>query len=147
MSASNKEISRKLFENVWNEGKVELLPEFHATDFVITDPYNPIPGKGPDVAKQYMMNYKKAFPDLTFRLDNQIAEGDYVVNFITATGTHEGELLGIPPCHKKATASLIVTLRFKNGKIVESNSLWDAVTFLRNAGVFEMLMEPAAARR
>ncbi len=147
MSASNKEISRKLFENVWNEGKVELLPEFHATDFVITDPYNPIPGKGPEVAKQYMTNYKKAFPDLMFRLDNQIAEGDYVVNFITATGTHEGELLGIPPCHKKATVSLIVTLRFKNGKIIESNSLWDAVTFLRTAGVFEMLMEPAGARR
>ncbi len=148
MSASdNKQISRKLFETVWNDGKVELLSEFHAPDFVITDPYNPISGKGLDVAKQYMMNYRKAFPDLTLKIDNQIAEGDFVVNYLTATGTHEGELMGIPPCHKKASVTLIAALRFKDGKIIESNCLWDAVTFMRNAGLFESLMEPAGARR
>ena len=142
----NKEICRRLFETVWNEGNAAAIPDFHTPDFTIEDPYNPTPGKGPDAAKKYLTSYKRSLPDLTFRIQNQIGEGDIVVNFLTATGTHDGELLGFPPTHKKATVNAIVTLRMKSGKVTECTTMWDAVSFLRAVGV-EMAPELAASRR
>lgn len=146
-TAENKEISRRLFEQVWNEGKVEMLESFHTPDWVIKDPYNTVPASGLEGAKQYVMSYRKAFPDLNFRIDEQVAEGETVVNFLTATGTHEGVLLGLPPSHKKASVSAVVKLRFRNGKIAESTSLWDALTFMRIAGGTEMPQAAAATAR
>lgn len=142
----NKEICRRLFETVWNEGNAAAIPDFHTPDFTIEDPYNPTPGKGPDAAKKYLTSYKRSLPDLTFHIQNQIGEGDIVVNFLTATGTHDGELLGFPPTHKKATVNAIVTLRMKSGKVTECTTMWDAVSFLRAVGV-EMAPELAASRR
>ena len=145
-AAENKEISRRLFEQVWNEGKVEMLEGFHTPDCVITDPYNPT-ASGLEGAKQYLSSYRKAFPDLNFRMDEQVAEGETVVNFLTVTGTHEGVLLGLPPSHKKASVSAVVKLRFRNGKIAESTSLWDALTFMRIAGGTEVPQAAAATAR
>lgn len=142
----NKEICRRLFETVWNEGNAAAIPDFHTPDFTVEDPYNPTTGKGPDAAKKYLTSYKRSLPDLHFRIENQVAEGDWVVNFLSATGTHDGELLGFPPTHKKATVNAIVTLRLKNGKICESTAMWDALSFMRSVGI-ELTPELAGSRR
>lgn len=141
----NKEISRRMFHTVWNEGRTDLLPDFHSPDFTIKDPYNVVTGSGIAAAKEYVASYRKALPDLAFRIDRQIAEGDTVVNFLTATGTHEGVLLGLPPTHERASVTAIVTLRFKNGKIIEATTLWDALTFMRTVGVGESRTAAAMA--
>lgn len=144
--ADNKAVSRKVFEKVWNEGKTDLIPELYSPDFKITDPNNPVTTKGTEAAKTYHTTYKKAFPDLSFRIDNQVAEGDLVVNILTATGTHNGEFLGIAPTHKKATANAIVTMRIVNGKVLETTTMWDALAFLRATGV-ELPLEAAMSHR
>ncbi len=142
-----KDISRRLFEKVWNEGKTEMIPELHTPDFFIKDPYNPVSIKGVEAVRQYLMNYKKAFPDLFIRVDRQIAEDDFVVNFLTATGTHQGTLLDVPPTNKTVTLTAIVTLRFVDDKIAECDTMWDALGFLRTVGSVQRVMEPLAARR
>jgi predicted ester cyclase len=65
---------------------------------------------------------------------------------MTVTGTHEGDFLGVPASHKKASVPTIVIQRFEGDKIAEGFTLWDALTFLRTAGAFEM-HEPALATR
>ena len=145
--ADNKALSRTLFEKVWNTNRTDLIPELVSPDLTINDPYNPIKTRGVDAQKTYLTNYKKAIPDLVFRIEDQVAEGDYVVNFVTATGTHEGELIGIPPTHKKATVNCIVKLRFTNGKIVDTYTLWDTFAFMKNIGVLETLTEAMMSHR
>jgi predicted ester cyclase len=58
---------------------------------------------------------------------------------LTATGTQEGELLGMPPSHRKVTSTVIVVHRLRGGKIAEARIFWDALAFLRETGALEGL--------
>ena len=63
--------------------------------------------------------FRVAFPAIHFHLEHEVAEGDLVVTRFTGHGTHEGELMGIPPTGNEVSMSGTVTLRFADGKIVE----------------------------
>src|SRR4029453_1917572 len=75
------------------EGLLKLLDEKHVWE---TDTL-PAPVVGRDGYRQAMQMYITAFPDLHFRIDQMLPSGDYVVTRSTPTGTHNGELMGIPP--------------------------------------------------
>jgi predicted ester cyclase len=69
--------------------------------------------------KQFLTALIAAFPDLTYKIEDTIAEGDLVVQRVTATGTMKGEFNGMKPSGKKATWSEMHITRFANGKVVE----------------------------
>jgi predicted ester cyclase len=59
-------------------------------------------------------------PDFHVTMEDMIAEGDNVAGRWTASGTHEAELVGIPPTGKQATWTGMTIYRFAGGKIVEA---------------------------
>jgi len=63
-----------------------------------------------------------------------VAEGDKVAARVTWTGTHKGEIMGIPPTNKKVTISLITISRIAGGKIVEDHGQFDALGLMRQLG-------------
>jgi len=139
-----KQFSRRFVETVWNEGKVEKLDTFLTPSCTYFDPSGPFDLKGIDAYKKYVMDVRKAFPDFFCKIEDQISEGDKLVTFLKITATHEGEFIGLPASHKKATIPMIVIERFAGEKIAEAYALWDVLTFLRTAGAFEA-REPAFA--
>jgi predicted ester cyclase len=64
-----------------------------------------------------------------------MAEGDKVVWRWCITGTHAGELMGIPPTGKSIKISGIVISRFANGKWAEDYVNWDTLGMLQQIGV------------
>jgi len=136
LSETNKTISRRLFEEVWNKGNLAVLNELIANDHVNSGP-GTLPGlpTGPEGAKQFVMMYRNAFPDTHFTIDEQIAEGEKVVTRWTAHGTHQGELLGIPATGKSSTVTGISVDRIVNGKIVESWGIFDQFGMMQQLGV------------
>jgi steroid delta-isomerase-like uncharacterized protein len=136
LSETNKTVSRRLFEEVWNKGNLAVLNELIANDHVNSGP-GTLPGlpTGPEGAKQFVMMYRNAFPDTHFTIDEQIAEGDKVVTRWTAHGTHQGELLGIPATDKSSTVTGISVDRIVNGKIVESWGIFDQFGMMQQLGV------------
>jgi steroid delta-isomerase-like uncharacterized protein len=139
LSETNKTVSRRLFEEVWNKGNLAVLNELIANDHVNSGP-GTLPGlpTGPEGAKQFVMIYRNAFPDTHFTIDEQIAEGDKVVTRWTAHGTHQGELLGIPATDKSSTVTGISVDRITNGKIVESWGIFDQFGMMQQLGVIPM---------
>jgi steroid delta-isomerase-like uncharacterized protein len=139
LSETNKTVSRRLFEEVWNKGNLAVLNELIANDHVNSGP-GTLPGlpTGPEGAKQFVMIYRNAFPDTHFTIDEQIAEGDKVVTRWTAHGTHQGELLGIPATDKSSTVTGISVDRITNGKIVESWGIFDQFGMMQQLGVIAM---------
>jgi steroid delta-isomerase-like uncharacterized protein len=133
MSEENKAIARRFFECV-NDRNLDGLAEIIGPDAVDHDPQNPVQGSGPDVARQAMQGYVDAFPDLRIEVDDQIAEGDRVTTRWTATGTHQGDLMGIPGSGKQSTVTGISIDRIENGKVVESWSNWDTLGMLQQIG-------------
>ena len=95
----------------------------------------PAPVNGRDAAGQTMRMYITAFPDLHFSVDQLLPSGDYVVTRYTATGTHRGDLMGIPPTNRRAETHGCTIAEIKNGKIVHTRAFWDTGHLLRQLGV------------
>ncbi len=142
MSEQNKAVVRRLFE-AWSTGELEQLDEVVAADAVDHDPYNPHAGEGREGLKRTIGMYRDAFPDVQFTIDDQIAEGDKVVTRWTATGTHEGELMGAPPSGRRSTITGIGIDRLEDGKIVEAWTNWDTLGMFQQIG---LVGEQAAAQ-
>jgi len=130
----NKTISRRFFEEVWNDGNLDAVGELTAQDGVLRD-RDMGEHRGRDATRDFIAVYRRAFPDLRFTIEEQIAEGDRVATRWTARGTHQGELMGIPPTMKSATVSGITLDRIADGRIAESIGSWDAFGMLQQLGV------------
>jgi steroid delta-isomerase-like uncharacterized protein len=145
----NKLMARRVFEEYWNKHESNFTPDLYTKNFTLSDPFVATPGRGLEAAKKYFETYTRVFPDLTFTIEEQVAEGDTVVTRLLATGTHEGELFGVPATHVKATVSCVVFHRFEDGRIASAFSFWDAFSFLRATGAFPpsgMAQKPAYAK-
>jgi steroid delta-isomerase-like uncharacterized protein len=136
LTETNKAISRRFLEEVFNKGKLNVLDEITASDHVTTGP-GTLPGlpTGPEGQKQLVTFYRNAFPDVHFTVDEQIAEGDKVVTRWTGRGTHKGELFGIPATGKSSTVTGIAVDRIVNGKIAESWGIFDQFGMMQQLGV------------
>jgi len=142
MSAEeNKAIVRRVFEELFNQGKLDVAGEIFAADYVFHAPLA-AEVRGPEGFKQFVSMYRTAFPDLQYTIEDQIAEGDEVVTRWTATGTHRGELMGIAPTGKQGRVTGISIGRVARGKIVEDWANWDALGMLQQLGVVPPIGEP-----
>jgi steroid delta-isomerase-like uncharacterized protein len=145
MSDENKRISRRVIEEVFNAGKLQVVDELIAPEFISYDVAMPEPQRGPDALKQTAQGYRSAFPDLRVTVDQQIAEGDSVCTRWTARGTHRGELFGIAATNREATTTGITIDTLRGGRIVESRTNWDALGLMQQLGAVSM-PSPAGAR-
>ncbi len=131
---NNKAIARLLIEEVFNRGNLAVADKIIAPDFVHHDPNTKEFRSGPDGFKQFLQRYRNAFPDLKISILQQIAEGDLVVDRWSGSGTHSGELMGIPPTGKQVTLSGISIHRIVGGRITETWNNYDALTMLEQLG-------------
>ncbi len=76
-----------------------------------------------------------AFPDLHITVEDLIAEGGKLVGRVTLTGTHQGELMGIPATGKQVSFSEILIVRISNGKVVELSEVADTMSMMQQLGV------------
>jgi steroid delta-isomerase-like uncharacterized protein len=146
MSEQNKALSKRNFEEVWNQHKLNVIDELVSANTVLYDPS--IPGgkvTGPKGYRQFVEVYLAAFPDVHFTINDQFADGDKVATRWTVSGTHKGDLMGIAPTGKHSTSTGITIDRYQNGKAVESFSNWDTLGMFQQLGVVPMLA-PAGAK-
>ena len=134
MSADEKARIRRFYDEVWNQGNLAAVDELTAPDFV---EHNPQPGIPPDREglKQLVTVYRTAFPDTQFTVEDLIVEGDKAVVRWTARGTHQQELMGIPPTGKQATVTGIDIYGIKNGMTAEHWGNFDQLGMLQQLGV------------
>jgi steroid delta-isomerase-like uncharacterized protein len=76
---------------------------------------------------QYVLMMMPAMPDLSYTVEDMVAEGDKVVTRYTARFTHKGTFLGIPASGKQIVAKGVEINRIEGGKIVES---WDFLDYM-----------------
>jgi steroid delta-isomerase-like uncharacterized protein len=131
----NKAVSRRVAEEIFNGGNLDLADELYAPDYVLHDPALPEDLHGPEGLKQYAAMNLGAFPDARVTVEDQIAEGDMVVTRWTATGTHTGELMGIPSTGRRSEISGITINRFSGGRIAEDWYQSDDLGMMRQLGV------------
>ena len=130
----NKAIVRRVNDEVWSEGHLDVIEELIADNFVATVVGAPEQIRGPQGFREFVVMYRTAFPDLRITVDEQFAEGETVITRWTATGTNEGELMGMPATGKQATVAGININRISGGKLVEGWGLFDQLGLLQQIG-------------
>jgi steroid delta-isomerase-like uncharacterized protein len=137
MSAEeNKATVRRFLEEAFGGGKTELVDEVLHSDFVCYDP-NSESGeiRGADTIKGEIDYFRSAVPDLTYTVEDQVAEGDKVVTRYTASGTHQGEFFGVAGTGNRVEFTGIQIDRFdESGKLVEEWPEYDLLGAMRQLG-------------
>ncbi len=137
---ANKAASRRLYEEVFGHGHVDVADEIMAPDAVCHCPGSP-PNIGTDQIKRQALVLRGAFPDLVTRCEEQIAEGDRVCTRWHATGTHTGDLrmpgAAMPPSGKPIEFEEIRIDRYAGGRIVESWFIPDRLTLWQALGLVQ----------
>jgi steroid delta-isomerase-like uncharacterized protein len=144
MSAQEKVIVRRYFEEILDGGNLDLVDEIFDPQYVLHDPNAPEEVRGLEGAKQFVGVFRSAFPDIAHTIEDQIAEGDKVVTRLRARATHKGELMGLPPTGEEVTIEGISIWRIANGKIKECWFNYDALGLMRQLGVIrELEVQPS----
>ncbi len=144
MSEGNKNVVRRLFEELWNKGNLPVADELFSPNYAHHDPSTPDFGRGPESEKKRATLYRTAFPDLRLTIEDIIAEGETVTARWSCRGTHRGDLSGIAPTGKQFTISGVTIVRISNGKMAEGYVNWDALGLMQQLGVVPQLAKAKA---
>ena len=125
--------SKLVIEEAFNKGNMAVIDEVCSDGFCAHDPLTGDQDR--EASKASMSMYRGAFPDLHFTIDDAFEAGDKVVIRWTGEGTFENELMGLQPTHDRGNPVHGITVdRFEGGKIAESWTQWDTLTFMRDIG-------------
>src|SRR5947208_13766702 len=95
MSAANKAVIRRYFEEVVNKGNLAAADELFSTHYVSHYPTGYVFGGGPEDGKQITTVVRIAFSDVHFTLDVVLADGEKVLARWTFRGTRVDHFMGI----------------------------------------------------
>ena len=129
----NKALLRRIFEEGVNQNKPGVFDELIAPDCKFHDqPLGMPPTR--EGFRQIQATFRAAFPDVHLTIEDEFADGDYVIQRGYGTGTHQGEFNGIPPSGKKIKLNVIHIWRFANGMAVENWVQIDALGLMQQIG-------------
>jgi steroid delta-isomerase-like uncharacterized protein len=133
---------RRFIEEGWNQGKVAVLNELAAPNWIHHDPSRPAVCTLHDF-KRHITTTRSTFPDLQFTIEDVIAGGEQVVLRWMRRGTHTGDLLTpmmrLPATGKQISVTGISIFRFADGKIVETWNQSDSLGLFQQLGLFPVL--------
>jgi predicted ester cyclase len=128
----NKSIVRRFNVEFIQHGNLQTFYDL-IDPSVINHTAPPGASKGAEGMSAMILALRKALPDLTVELQQQVAENDLVVTRKAFHGTHQGALLGIPGSGKKITIPVTDIIRLRNGKYVEHWGIRDLTDLIQKA--------------
>jgi len=132
----NKLLVRRYLEEVVNTGDVDRLAEFISEDYV--EVYeNTRYVLGLEGARKHILGGREVYRDLHVTVEQQIAEGEWVVSRITARGTHVGAWMGIAPTGKPVEITCVNIDRVVGGRIVEHGGAANMLDPFLKAGAIQ----------
>jgi steroid delta-isomerase-like uncharacterized protein len=117
MDAANK------FYQVYNDHNPALWEEAMSPKYVGHVNADTIPSR--EIGKGFVTGLLTAFPDIHYTVEDKLIEGNRVVARWSATGTHTGNLFGMPPTNKRVKMIGITIFRIEDGQIAELWDVWD----------------------
>ena len=137
----NKAIVNRVWHEVLNEGKLDIVNELVDTNYVYHGP-GAYEIRGPEGLKQFVQGLRTSFPNLHFTVEDLIAEGDKVASRWTLRGT--GKIT-----NKQVALRGIIITRVVGGKCVEDWEIYDRLDIAeqRATGWFKKRMVSSIANK
>lgn len=127
---------RRAVERFWdafNKRDATLLDELFSEDFVN---HAALPGTppGPAGQAQLMERLWTAFPDARFEIEHLMHDADTVACIGTMSGTHEGEILGVPGSGRRVAWRQCHLFTIANGRATSHWAIRDDLGLMRQMG-------------
>lgn len=134
MSEAMRATAQRFFQEVVSEGRLDVIPELVAEDFV---EHETLPGapEGREAVGWFVTQFRSAVPDLRAELDDLIVEGDKLCARSTWSGTQQGELFGMPATGKPFAMNVIDIVRFEGDTVVEHWGVSDVAGMMQQVGL------------
>ena len=132
MPKDAKSLVRHFYDAV-GAGNLSVIDELVADDFVDREEF---PGLEPNKegVKQFFAMLRSAFPDLNMEVREMLADDDLVSVRVIATGTHEGDFMGMSSSGRRIEVQVFDIFRLRDGQVTEHWGLMDAMTMMQQLG-------------
>jgi steroid delta-isomerase-like uncharacterized protein len=128
---------RRMYE-LFNGGDIDGFGEGLADDFVEHEETPGLP-PGKDGVMEFFRMQRAGFPDLRMGPQDVPVSDDKVVVRSKLTGTHQGELMGIPATGKSVDVQLIDIIRFGNDGLAHEHwGVIDSMAMMQQLGVVQV---------
>jgi steroid delta-isomerase-like uncharacterized protein len=131
---ANKDLVRAFIGALFTDGDPRAVDDYLAVDFVNHDPPFGVTADREGMRSAGQM-FRKVFPDWHSDLHLLVAEDDLVVELFTASGTQQGEFMGVAPTGKTISLPGINIFRIADGRIVERWGRLDDLGLLQQLGL------------
>jgi steroid delta-isomerase-like uncharacterized protein len=129
MTAEERNLGKRWFEEVWNKGRREAISEMLAPDAVLHEGGQD--AVGPDGFFPSFDRLSAAMSEIRITIDDTVAEGDRLCTRWTFAARHTGPGLGIPPSGKTVQVTGITIMRIADGRAVEGWQNWDMLGLMQ----------------
>jgi predicted ester cyclase len=128
---------RRITDEIWCKRRYELVDEFISEKFVDHVEITGLEGIG---RSRYLASVRlmhNAFSDYHEEIELMVADVDKAASYERVTGTHDGELMGLPPTGRKMDIHTMGILRFADGQAVERWGVGDSLTQMQQLGLLD----------
>ncbi len=126
---------RRITEEIWNDRRLDLVDELVAADLV---DHVDVPGLEGSGRARYLASVEMmhaAFSDYHEEIEFVVADDDRAVSYVRLTGTHDGDLMGLPPTGRVVDVRAMGVLRFARGQAVERWGIGDTLSQMHQLGL------------
>ena len=134
MSADLRALARRFNDEVFTQGKVEVIDELVADDYV---EHQEFPGLEPtkEGLKNFVQFFHAAFSDIKVETLSVGVDNDELWVHSVFTGTHTGDFAGIPPTGKSVTLAMMDRVKVRDDKAIEHWGVSDDLGMMTQLGV------------
>jgi len=134
VSADLKALARRFNDEVFTQGKIEVIDEIVADDYI---EHQEFPGIEPskEGLKKFVQLFQAGFSDIKIETLSMAVDGDELWVHSVFTGTHTGEFAGIPATGKSVTLAMMDRVKTRDNKAVEHWGVSDDLGMLTQLGV------------
>jgi steroid delta-isomerase-like uncharacterized protein len=129
MTELERDLGRRWFDLVWNQGRREAIAELLAPNAVIHDGHTDT--AGPDGFYPFFDRIRGTLSELHVNVHDSFAEGDKICVRWSCSGKHTGGGLGIPPTGVTIHVTGITIVRVAGGKLAEGWQNWDMLGMMQ----------------
>jgi steroid delta-isomerase-like uncharacterized protein len=115
----NLRLIGRYFDELMNQGRLEVIDELIAERFSFHIPTLPEPIRGREGMRAFVTGLRIGLPDIRFTVERLAAEGNKAAARWYVEGTHAGPFLGIPPTNRKVKDQGVDIFVISEGKIAE----------------------------
>lgn len=135
IAVDRERVIRRYFDELFGAGRVEILSELLAEDYVNHSPGSAELARTREGVAIVVAALRAAFPDLRYTIEDMVVGDTAIAVRTVMTGTHRGDFFGLPATGRQVRVAQMTIETFRESRIVAHHRVTDELALMRQLGV------------